>query len=86
VGLDSALSILSTYAGRASDLAPWLAGAAINDDMNLRLQYLAGMGLNFDQPAAIYSEILRFRRFPSDIFSGSDARLTALRFALSGTQ
>jgi hypothetical protein len=44
------------------------------------------MGLNFDQPAAIYSEILRFRRFPSDIFSGSDARLTALRFALSGTQ
>ncbi len=83
VGFDNALGILATYAGRASDLAPWLAGATINDDMNLRLQYLAGMGLNFDQPATIYSDMLQFRRFPPDIFSGSDARLTALRYTLA---
>ncbi|HML15770.1 MAG TPA: fused MFS/spermidine synthase [Bryobacteraceae bacterium] len=84
VGLDNALSILTTYAGRAPELAAWLAGATINDDMNLRLQYLAGMGLNFDQPGEIYNQILQFRKFPADIFSGSEARLTALRFALGG--
>ncbi len=32
--------------GQARDLAPWLAGAQINRDSNLRLQYLAGFGLN----------------------------------------
>src|SRR5207253_9788026 len=42
VGFHSAAEILATYAGRASDLRPYFAGAAINDDMNLRLQYLAG--------------------------------------------
>jgi spermidine synthase len=82
-GFDSALSILTTYAGRASDLSPWLAGAVINNDLNLRLQYMAGMGLNFDQPAAIYNDMLQFRRFPADMFSGSEARMRALQFALA---
>ena len=46
VGFPSALSLLDTYLGRASDLKPWLAGAQINRDIDLRLQYLAGMGVN----------------------------------------
>ena len=37
------IDLLSTYAGQASDLAEWLVGAQINTDMNLRLQYLAGL-------------------------------------------
>ena len=40
-----AASLLTTYGGQARDLAPWLADAEINRDSNLRLQYLAGMGL-----------------------------------------
>jgi len=44
--LGSALSLLTTYAGRGPDLRPWLKGGHINRDRNLRLQYLAGMGLN----------------------------------------
>ena len=82
VGFRSPLDLLSTYAGRASDLAPWLQHAQINDDMSMRLQYLAGMGLNFDRPAVIYNDILQYRRFPEDIFTGSPARIAALRFAL----
>ena len=82
VGFASPLDMLMTYAGRASDLAPWLAHAAINDDLSMRLQYLAGMGLNFDAPDAIYNEMLTFRKFPSDIFTGSDARVAALRSTL----
>ncbi|MBV8902594.1 MAG: SAM-dependent methyltransferase, partial [Acidobacteriia bacterium] len=46
VGFHSAVEFLATYAGRASDLAPFLVGAQINNDLNLRLQYLAGLGLN----------------------------------------
>src|SRR5262249_28546900 len=46
VGFKSTYSLFSTYAGRAADLKPWLASAQINRDRNLRLQYLAGLGLN----------------------------------------
>src|SRR3984885_4770943 len=42
VNFHDATDVLATYAGRASDLTPWLAGADINDDMRMRLQYLAG--------------------------------------------
>jgi len=77
IGIASTQDLFVSYAGRASDLSPWLAGAAINGDGNLRLQYLAGMGLNIFQNATIYSDILAYRRFP-DIFTGSEARLQAL--------
>jgi spermidine synthase len=46
IGFHSAAEFFSTYAGRASDLQSYLAGAQINNDMNLRLQYLAGLGVN----------------------------------------
>ena len=46
VSFNNAFSLFATYAGRAEDLAPWLKGAPINHDQNLRLQYLAGLGLN----------------------------------------
>ena len=72
VGLQSAMSLLGTYAGRASDLRPWYRGAEINRDSNLRLQYLAGMGLNGGAETVIYSEILKYRRFPAALFGGSE--------------
>jgi hypothetical protein len=77
--------LLATFAGRASDLAPWVVNAAINDDMSMRLQYLAGMGLNFDAPAVIYSDMLGYRKMPDDIFSGSADRLAALRMAIAAS-
>ena len=46
VGMNSPVDLFATYAGRASDLKEWLSGAAINRDRNLRMQYLAGIGLN----------------------------------------
>lgn len=83
VGFRSAVDLLGTYAGRDSDLAPWLEGAAINQDLNLRLQYLAGMGLNFNRPIVIYDQILRYRRLPGDLFVGSEPALQALQAALT---
>jgi spermidine synthase len=82
VGFWSAVGILSTYAGRGSDLAPWLAHAQINNDLNLRLQYLAGMGLDSYNAPGIYAEMLGVRRFPEGLFTGSAGRLAELRSAL----
>jgi len=83
VNFHDATDVLATYAGRASDLKPWLAGADINDDMSMRLQYLAGIGLNYDDPASIYAEILRYRRFPRELFTGSEQRVRALEDQLN---
>ncbi|MGH9672686.1 MAG: spermidine synthase, partial [Bryobacteraceae bacterium] len=82
VGFGSALELLVTYAGRASDLADWLRGAHINADGNLRLQYLAGMALNFNREARIHQDIVRRRRFSGDVFVGRSARADVLRGAL----
>jgi spermidine synthase len=79
VGLNSAADILGTYAGQAPDLKPWLAGAQINRDGNLRLQYLAGLAVNRNREDAIYNEILRYRRFPADLIVGSDQGVRAFR-------
>jgi len=82
VGLGSPVSLLATYAGQARDLAPWLVGAEINRDANLRLQYLAGMGLNTYQNASIYDEMLRYRKYPENLFVGSDSATQYLKQAL----
>jgi len=82
VGFHSAAEIFATYAGRASDLRPYFAGAVINDDMNLRLQYLAGLGVNSMAFQKILAEMLNYRKFPPDLFRGSDARIDALRTLL----
>ncbi len=72
IGFRSAIELLATYAGRAQDLAPWLADAAINRDRNLRLQFLAGMGVNASQSQSIYSAMLAYRKPPESVFAGSD--------------
>jgi spermidine synthase len=84
VGLPSAISLLSTYGGQARDLTPWLADAQINRDSNLRLQYLAGMGLNMYQSGSIYDEMLKFRTFPENLFVGTQIERELLREQLRG--
>jgi spermidine synthase len=85
VNFHSATDLLATYAGRASDMKAWLAGADINDDMSMRLQYLAGMGLNFDEPGSIYAEMLEYRRFPRELFTGPEQHVRALEDRMNTT-
>jgi spermidine synthase len=82
VGINSPMDLLATYAGRGSDLMEWRKGAALNRDRNLRMQYLAGMGLDLDESAAIYERMLVYRRFPEDLFEGTPERLQELRSAM----
>jgi len=82
IGMNSTLDLFATYAGRRSDLTEWLKDAAINRDRNLRMQYLAGFGLNLDDSAAIYASMLAYRRFPKDLFISAEGRVDYLREAI----
>ena len=67
----------------------WSRGSrtrTINRDRNLRLQYLAGMGLNLYQSDAIYADMLQYRRYPDELFTGSDATKQTLRAAIQRMQ
>jgi spermidine synthase len=79
VGIHSAIELFGTYAGHSTDMSGWLKGASLNRDRNLRLQYLAGLGLNLYQSDAIYRNMIKESRYPEGLFSGSPQTLTALR-------
>jgi spermidine synthase len=79
IGFNSAVELFSTFAGLASQLKPWLKDADINRDRNLRLQYLAGLGLNVYQAGPIYAEMIAHRGNPGSLFVGSEATLRSLR-------
>jgi spermidine synthase len=82
VGINSAVELFGTYAGNARDLKPWFDAepkATINTDRNLRLQYLAGLGLNLYQSDPIYRSMIRSVRYPEGLFDGSPQTLQALR-------
>jgi spermidine synthase len=86
IGFTSAVELFSTYAGQASDLSGWLKDVQINRDRNLRLQYLAGLGLNLYQSAPIYSNMLVYSRFPENLFTGSQPLMQALREGIQRAQ
>ena len=82
IGVNSAASLFSTYAGRNRDLGYWTAGAEINRDKDLRLQYLAGWGFNSNLQDVIYRSMLDYRRKPTGLFTGSKEKVDALMRAI----
>jgi spermidine synthase len=84
VGFDSALDLVGTYAAQAGDMADWLADAAVNTDANLRLQYLAGRGLNERRAGEIFAALVGDGpRFPKRLFTGTAAEMEELRQRLA---
>ncbi len=82
VEFHTAMDLLATYAGRGPDLAPWLADAQINTDRNLRLQYLAGLGLNVSEGQRIYDDLIARRKFPERLFIAPPIEKLELRDAI----
>jgi spermidine synthase len=82
VAREEGIDLLATYAGEASLLKAWSRGAQINTDRNMRLQYLAGMGLDSYIGEQILSSILAHYRFPDQVFVGSPEALDELKQAL----
>jgi spermidine synthase len=83
IGVYSPVELFATYAGNRSDLTPWLAGAPLNRDRDLRLQYLAGWGINSRIEDYLYTKIMSHRRPPANLFTGSPELLEILNRALS---
>lgn len=59
-----------------------LAGAEINRDRNLRLQYLAVLRLRSDDAEAIYASMIGWRKYPDNLFVASEGSSHALKHAL----
>ncbi len=79
VGFASVFDLLGTYSGQISDLSGWLEDAPINRDRNLRLQYLAGMGLNLYRADVIFRNMIAGGVvFPERLFTGPTAMLDEL--------
>jgi spermidine synthase len=85
IGIFSALDLFGTYAGQRADMQNWLSDAIINTDRNLKLQYLAGLGLNLYRSDAIYKAMIREARYPEGLFEGSDETLNALRSKITAS-
>jgi spermidine synthase len=83
IGVHSPLDLFSTYAGRKDDLGAWVEGAAINRDRDLRLQYLAGWGINASLEDVLYRQMLTYRRIPENLFTGSPERVSAVLNAIA---
>jgi spermidine synthase len=87
VGFFSALDLLGTFAGQTDDVSQWLDGAVINRDRNLRLQYLAGEGLNLYFAERIFNNMVSAGvRYPDTLFSGSPDMLVNLESAIRQRQ
>jgi spermidine synthase len=82
IGIDSAIDLFSTYAGGKQDLEPWIKGADLNTDADLRLQYIGGWGINSQLEDYLYLQIMKYRQLPRDMFSGSPQMLQAMQEAL----
>ena len=85
IGINSAIDLFGTYAGRRSDMATWLKDAQINTDANLKLQYLAGLGLNLYQSDPIYKAMSREAKYPEELFAGKPETLDALRSRITAS-
>lgn len=83
IGVYSPVELLSTYAGQRSDLSPWYQGAQLNRDKDLRLQYLAGWGINSQMQAELYRDMMRYVRPSAAPFEGSPQLVTSLVGAIS---
>ena len=85
IGVTSIVDLLSNYAGQNADLGAWCAGADINRDIDLRLQYLGGWGINSTMEDTIYRQLLKYRQVPRSLFVGSPERVDALLHAIAAT-
>ncbi len=81
VGFDSPVALFATYAANRQDLNEWLAGAPLNRDRDLRMQYLAGLGMDYDDAAQIFTNMTAQARFPDGAFTSTEGRLDSLRRA-----
>jgi spermidine synthase len=86
INVYNATDLLAKFAAQGPMLSAWLADAQLNWDRNLRLQYLAGLGVNKYEQHEIYRQILSYRQYPEPLFTGSAEALAELRMKMLSMQ
>jgi spermidine synthase len=84
VKLGGALSLLSTYGTRGSDMKAWLAGVPVNRDFSLKLEYISGLAMNSHHADDIYAHMIEGRKFPEQLFDATPESLSALERRILG--
>jgi spermidine synthase len=84
IEIGSLEALFATYAGNQSDLEPWLRGADINRDGDLRLQYIAGWSINSRLENVIYRQMIAYRRSPDQMFTGSPENVRYMLDTMAG--
>ncbi len=82
IGVMNLFDLFSTYTGSAADLAPYVKDAAVNTDGDLKLSYLAGWGINSNLEDYLYRQMLKYRKSPTAVFTGSPVNLQTLLASL----
>jgi len=78
IDVHSLPDLLSAYTGNAADLEPWIRGAQINHDGDLRLSYLAGWGINYQIADTLYRTMVQYRHDPTSMLAGSQPLVDAV--------
>ena len=86
IGVMNLFDLFSTYTGSAADLKPWVKDAEINTDGDLKLSYLAGWGINATLDDYLYRQMLKYRKTPTEVFTGDPERVRTLLAALQNGQ
>ncbi|MEX2048349.1 MAG: fused MFS/spermidine synthase [Gemmatimonadota bacterium] len=81
VNFYSAAQLMATFAAKKPEIDPWIADAQLNQDRNLRLQFLAGLSMNDYEADRIYRDMARYRTFPQGLFVGTPGRMAQLMAA-----
>ena len=69
VKIAGVVELLITYGASGRDMTAWLAGAPVNRDFSLKLEYISGLALNDKEADAIYAHMTAGRGYPGDMIT-----------------
>ena len=69
VKIMGAVDLLATYGTNGRDMTKWLAGAPVNRDFSLKLEYISGLALNAKEADQIYSNMAAGHSYPAAMIS-----------------
>jgi spermidine synthase len=73
VNLGTIPELMGQFVCRGEDLQPWLLDAELNEELSLRLEYLAGLSLWMQSHTEIFQEIATYRSYPADLLENDAA-------------
>ncbi len=79
VKIGGVVDLMATYATSGPEMQGWLAGAPVNRDFSLKLEYISGMALNQREADPIYEHMVAARAYPESLFAATPEMHADLR-------